>query len=46
MHTLALVEENSKFGAIESLIGINGAFCFVEKKEKERKGRRRDLQGS
>jgi hypothetical protein len=43
MHTLAPVEENSKFGAIESLIDINDAFCFVEKKEKERKGRRRDL---
>jgi hypothetical protein len=46
MHTLALAEENSMFGAVESLIGINGVFCFVEKTEKEREGRMRDLQGS
>jgi hypothetical protein len=43
MHTLAPAEENSKFGAVESLIGINSAFYFIKKKEKERKGRRRDL---
>jgi hypothetical protein len=29
---------------LESLFGINGAFCLVEKKEKEREGRRRSLQ--
>jgi hypothetical protein len=26
---------------LESLIGINGAFCLVEKKKKERERRRR-----
>jgi hypothetical protein len=44
MRTLALAEENSKFEAVEGLIGTNGAFCLVEKKEKEREGRRRELQ--
>jgi hypothetical protein len=29
---------------LESLIGINGAFCLVEKKKKEREGRRRKLK--
>jgi hypothetical protein len=33
------------FEALESLIGINGAFCLVEKKKKERERRRRELQG-
>jgi hypothetical protein len=46
MHTLAPAEENSMFGAIESLIGSNDAFCFIEKMEKEMEGRMRDLQGS
>jgi hypothetical protein len=35
-----------KFQAPKSLIGINGAFCVVEKKKKEREGRRRELPGS
>jgi hypothetical protein len=30
---------------LESLIGINGAFCLVEKKKKERERRRREFQG-
>jgi hypothetical protein len=30
---------------LESLIGINGAFCLVEKKKKEREGRRRRKRG-
>jgi hypothetical protein len=34
-----------KFQAPESLIGVNGAFCLVEKKKKEREGRRRELLG-
>jgi hypothetical protein len=29
---------------LESLIGINGAFCLVEKKKKKRERRRRELQ--
>jgi hypothetical protein len=28
---------------LESSIGINGAFCLVKKKKKEREGRRRRL---
>jgi hypothetical protein len=35
-----------KLEALESLIGINGAICLVEKKKKEREGRRRELRGS
>jgi hypothetical protein len=35
-----------KFQAPESLIGINGAFCLIEKKKKERERRRRELPGS
>jgi hypothetical protein len=35
-----------KFQALESLIGVNGAFCLDEKKKKEREGRRRELPGS
>jgi hypothetical protein len=34
-----------KFQAPESLIGVNGAICLIEKKKKEREGRRRELQG-
>jgi hypothetical protein len=30
---------------LESLIGINGAFCLVEKKKKERERKRREFQG-
>jgi hypothetical protein len=30
---------------LESLIGINGAFCLVEKKKKEREGRKRRKRG-
>jgi hypothetical protein len=33
-----------KFGAVDSLIASNGALSLVEKKEKERDGRRRKLQ--
>jgi hypothetical protein len=35
-----------KFQAPESLIGVNGAFYLVEKKKKEKEGRRRKLPGS
>jgi hypothetical protein len=35
-----------KFQALESLIDINGAFCLIEKKKKEREGRKRELPGS
>jgi hypothetical protein len=35
-----------KFGAVDSLITSNGALSLVEKKEKEREWRRRELQGS
>jgi hypothetical protein len=35
---------NSRFGAVDSLITSNGAFSFIEEKEKEREGRRRSLQ--
>jgi hypothetical protein len=45
MRTLALAKENSTFEAVEDLIGTNGAFCLVKKKEKEREGRRREFQG-
>jgi hypothetical protein len=34
-----------KFQTPEKLIGVNGAFCLVEKKKKEREGRRRKFQG-
>jgi hypothetical protein len=34
-----------KFQALENLIGVNVAFCLIEKKKKEREGRRRKLQG-
>jgi hypothetical protein len=34
-----------KLQALESSIGINGVICLVEKKEEEREGRRRELQG-
>jgi hypothetical protein len=30
---------------LESLISTNGVICLIEKKEKEREGRRRELQG-
>jgi hypothetical protein len=30
---------------LESSIGINGTICLVEKKEEEREGRKRELQG-
>jgi hypothetical protein len=32
-----------KFQASESLIGVNGTFCLVEKKKEEREGRRRSF---
>jgi hypothetical protein len=35
-----------KFQAPESLIGVNGAFCLIEKKKKERERRKRELPGS
>jgi hypothetical protein len=28
---------------LKSSVGINGAFCLIEKKKKEREGRRRRL---
>jgi hypothetical protein len=34
-----------KFGAVDSLIASNGALSLVEKKEKEREGRKREIQG-
>jgi hypothetical protein len=34
-----------KFGAVDSLIASNGALSLIEKKEKEREGRRRELEG-
>jgi hypothetical protein len=34
-----------KFGVVNSLIASNGALSLVKKKEKEREGRRRELQG-
>jgi hypothetical protein len=34
-----------KFEAVDSLIDSNGALSLVEKKEKEREGRRRELHG-
>jgi hypothetical protein len=30
---------------LESSNGINDAICLIEKKEEEREGRRRELQG-
>jgi hypothetical protein len=44
MCKLVLVENNSRFEALESLITSNGTIGFVEKKEKEREGRRRRFQ--
>jgi hypothetical protein len=32
-----------KFRVVNSLIGINGAFCLVKEKKKKRDGRRREL---
>jgi hypothetical protein len=44
MCRLDLAEESSKFESLDNLIVSNGAFCLVEKKEKEREGRRREFQ--
>jgi hypothetical protein len=44
MCRLASAEKNSKFKALESLITSNGVIGLVEKKEKEREGRRRRFQ--
>jgi hypothetical protein len=46
MRTLALAEENSTFEAVEDLIGTNGAFCLVEKKEKKRRGEGESSRGA
>jgi hypothetical protein len=43
MCRLAPARKNSKFGVVDSLITYNDAFSFIEEKEKEREGRRREL---
>jgi hypothetical protein len=44
MCRLDSAEKNSKFEALESLITYNGVIGLIEKKEKEREGRRRKFQ--